>query len=146
MKKTPERIEMLAAEYVLGSLHGPARKRFERWIMESAKVREEVWFWEQKLGLLSADVPEVAPPSSAWESIERRLWQNTHEIGKAQPAANDRWFWRGWSIVATAAVLVMAFVLVQPSPKDLPPMQLSGAIVQADTSDPSLACKRSRAG
>ena len=136
MKKTPERIEMLAAEYVLGSLHGSARKRFERWMMESAKVREEVWFWEQKLGLLSADVPEVVPPSSAWESIERRLWQNTHETGKAQPAANDRWFWRGWSIVATAAVLVMAFVLVQPSPQVVPQKQLSGAIVQADTSDP----------
>lgn len=136
MKKTPERIEMLAAEYVLGSLQGPARRRFERWIMESAKVREEVWFWEQKLGLLSSEMPEVTPPSSVWNSIEGRLWPSTRVADKSQPAANDRWFWRGWSVVATAAVLVMAFVLIQPSPPTTPQTQLSGAIVQADTSDP----------
>lgn len=136
MKKTPERIEKLAAEYVLGTLQGSARKRFERWMMESSKVREEVWFWEQKLGQLSVEVPEVTPPSSVWSAIERRLWQPEPRAEKAQPAANDRWFWRGWSIVATAAVLVMAFVLVQPSPQAIPQMQLSGAIVQADTSDP----------
>lgn len=87
MKKTPERIELLAAEYVLGSLHGRARKRFERWLMESARVREEVWFWP------------------------------------------------GWSAVATAAALILAVLLVQPS---APPSQasLSGAIVQADIGDP----------
>ena len=39
MKKTPERIEVLAAEYVLGSLKGPARRRFERWMMESGQCQ-----------------------------------------------------------------------------------------------------------
>lgn len=139
MKKTPERIEMLAAEYVLGSLHGLARKRFERWMMESAKSREEVWFWEQKLGSLSADVPAVTPPSSVWDSIENRLWQKGSQkaapIGKAQARANHRWFWPSWSAVATAAAVVMAFVLIQPS-SEVPQTQLSGAIVQTDTSDP----------
>ncbi len=135
MRKTPERIEMLAAEYVLGSLHGLARKRFERWMMESAKAREEVWFWEQKLGLLSAEVPEVKPPSSVWGAIERRLWQVESQGGKAQPRANYRWFWPSWSVLATAAALVMAFVLIQPSPEGSR-AQFSGAIVQADSNDP----------
>jgi anti-sigma-K factor RskA len=137
MKKTPERIERLAAEYVLGSLQGPARKHFERWMIESAKVRQEVWFWEQKLGVLAVEVAEVNPPSSVWNSIERRLWQQEQErhAGKAQSRANQRWFWPGWSIIATAAALVMAVLLVQPS-TEAPQMQLSGAIVQAGISDP----------
>lgn len=135
MKKTTERIEMLAAEYVLGSLEGHARRRFERWMVDSAKVREEVWFWEQKLGQLSAKVPEVSPPSSVWSAIERRLWRHESPVGSAQSRANHRWFWPSWSVVATAAALVMAVVLIQPSP-ETSQTGLSGAIVQADTSDP----------
>ncbi|MGO1501502.1 MAG: anti-sigma factor [Marinobacter sp.] len=136
MKKTPERIERLAAEYVLGSLHGLARKRFERWMMESVKVREEVWFWEKKLSLLTIEVSEVTPPSSIWDSIERRLFPSDSHVGKAQSRANHRWFWPSWSVLATAAALVMAVVLMQPSPQVTPQMQLSGAMVQADTNDP----------
>ncbi|MEP4391355.1 MAG: hypothetical protein ABJ345_02780, partial [Marinobacter sp.] len=69
MKKTPERIEALAAEYVLGSLHGSARRRFERWMMESVRVRQEVWFWEEKLGHLGARIEEEQPPASVWAGI-----------------------------------------------------------------------------
>ncbi|WP_144778497.1 anti-sigma factor [Marinobacter maritimus] len=139
MKKTPERIERLAAEYVLGSLHGLARKRFESWMMESAKVREEVWFWERKFGQLLGEVPEVTPPTSVWSSIERRLWPAESLVespaGKAQSRASQRWFWPSWSILATAAALVMAVVLMQPAPQSSQ-AQFSGAIVQADTKDP----------
>lgn len=135
MKKTPERIEMLAAEYALGSLKGSARRRFERWIMESAKVREEVWYWEQKLNQLSMEVAEVNPPAAVWRSVEQRLWPNEHRVARAQPSANNRWFWPGWSIVATAAALAMAVILLQPPPGHSS-AQLSGAIVQADISDP----------
>lgn len=130
MKKTPERIELLAAEYTLGSLKGLARRRFERWMMESARVREEVWFWEEKLGHLGSQVDDTAPPASVWRGIEARLWP--------KEAANDStggWLWPGWSLVATAAALVLAVILVQ-QPVPQPDERLSGAIVQADVSDP----------
>ncbi|WP_375172031.1 anti-sigma factor domain-containing protein [Marinobacter sp.] len=130
MKMTDERIESLAAEYVLGSLQGRARRRFERWMMVSGRVRREVWFWEAKLAQLSAEVSPVEPPTSVWRGIEQRLW----------PAAADqrsgggiRWFWPSWSLVATAAVLVLAVLVVQ---QPAPSQQLSGAIVQANVSDP----------
>ncbi len=130
MKMTDERIESLAAEYVLGSLHGRARRRFERWMMVSGRVRREVWFWEEKLAQLSGEVSPVEPPTSVWRGIEQRLW----------PAASDkrsgggiRWFWPSWSLVATAAVLVLAVLVVQ---QPAPSQQLSGAIVQANVSDP----------
>ncbi|MBW4935221.1 anti-sigma factor [Marinobacter sp. F4206] len=128
MKKTPERIESLAAEYVLGSLKGQARARFERWMMESARVRQEVWFWEEKLGQLSSEVPAVTPPRSTWHAIERRLWPHAGRSNKGLS-----WLWPGWSLAATAVAVVLALLLVrQPGPAP----QLSGAIVQADLSDP----------
>ncbi|MBJ7278422.1 anti-sigma factor [Marinobacter salarius] len=137
MKRTPERIEALAAEYVLGSLHGAARRRFERWMMESVRVRQEVWFWEEKLGHLGARIEEEQPPASVWAGIERRLWPREDKSVPAV-AANDapgRWFWPGWSMLATAAALVLAVVLVQ-QPEPQMDGRLSGAIVKADVSDP----------
>lgn len=137
MKKTPERIEALAAEYVLGSLRGGARRRFERWMMESVRVRQEVWFWEEKLGHLGSRIEEETPPASVWAGIERRLWpQKTG--AKPAKAANDSaggWLWPGWSLVATAAALVLAVVLLQ-QPEPMEDDRLSGAIVQADLTDP----------
>ncbi|MBL3558465.1 MULTISPECIES: anti-sigma factor domain-containing protein [Marinobacter] len=137
MKKTPERIEALAAEYVLGSLRGHARRRFERWMMESVRVRQEVWFWEEKLGHLGSRIEEEIPPASVWSGIERRLWPQNRGTEPAT-AANDgagRWLWPGWSLVATAATLVLAVILLQqPAPRD--DQRLSGAIVQAEMTDP----------
>lgn len=127
MKKTPERIESLSAEYVLGSLTGRARRRFQRWMMESARVRQEVWYWEQKLGQLSEQVPERSPPASVWRSIENRLWPT---VALASRSRNGR-FWPAWGGLASAAALVMAIVLLQvPEPE--PTSRLSGAIVQED--------------
>lgn len=132
MKKTPERIESLAAEYVLGSLKGKARVRFERWMMESGRVRQEVWFWEEKLGQLSTEVPAVVPPTSAWRGIERRLWPQATQT-ESRATSGLRWLWPGWSLAATAAAVALAVLLVQ-QPAPMP--QLSGAIVQANVSDP----------
>lgn len=131
MKKTPERIESLAAEYVLGSLKGRARRRFERWMMESGRVRQEVWYWEEKLGQLSERVPGREPPESVWRGIERRLWPQERAQAKPRSAR----LWPAWSLIATAAALVLAMMLIQ-QPTLEPDLRLSGAIVQADVSDP----------
>ncbi len=130
MRMTKERIESLAAEYVLGSLHGQARRRFERWMMESARVRREVWYWEEKLGQLSREVPEVQPPKSTWQAIERRLWP---QQAPTESRSSLRWLWPGWSLAATAAAVLLAVMLVQ---QPTPTPQLSGAIVQANVNDP----------
>lgn len=138
MKKTPERIEALAAEYVLGSLHGSARRRFERWMISSVRVREEVWFWEEKLGHLGSRVEDRSPPQSVWKNIEARLWPGDLETVNNTVAANDsggRWLLPGWSLMATAAALILAVVLIQ-QPDPQPDQRLSGAIVQADLTDP----------
>lgn len=130
MRKTPERIEQLAAEYVLGSLTGGARSRFERWMMESLNVRQEVWFWENKLGVLALKVPPEEPPKRVWARIEQRLWPQT-----TAKSRGFGWLWPGVSVLAFAAVLVLAVMLIQQQEPETRPL-LSGAVVQEGTKAP----------
>src|SRR4029077_2827949 len=45
----PELIDLLAAEYVLGTLRGRARQRFERVATSNTPVRAGIAFWEERL-------------------------------------------------------------------------------------------------
>ena len=101
-------------------------------MMESGRVRQEVWFWEEKLGLLGNQVPEREPPESVWLAIQQRLWPQEDTRPAVHREAANR-VWPVWSLFATAAALVLAVLLVQqPAPEPT----LSGAVVQADVSDP----------
>lgn len=133
MKKTPQRIEYLAAEYVLGSLTGGARRRFERWMIESHQVRQEVWFWEAKLGALGCALPGNPPPSRVWSAIEQRLWP------KAQPEGKHRrgWLWPTWSALASIATVVMLvlWLAVPTTPQNTAP-RLAGAVLEQEAQSP----------
>ena len=52
--RDPQLIDQLAGEYVLGTLTGAPRARFERLLRERADVRSAVWRWESYLGGLSS--------------------------------------------------------------------------------------------
>lgn len=107
-------------------------------MMESYRVRQEVWFWEEKLGGLADQVPEQEPPAHIWRGIEARLWPKsrvTDISSRARPGGG--WFWPSWGALATAAALVLAVVLVQqPQPQPAAGPLLSGAVVQENVSDP----------
>lgn len=72
--------QMLAAEYVLGTLRGPARRRFERLATTDAAARAEVLFWESRLAGLAAKLSPQNPPPAIWLRLE-------HEIGLHRPAS-----------------------------------------------------------
>jgi len=67
-----ELVDRLAAEYVLGTLRGRARRRFERWLV-SPQVGAIVKAWERRLQGLEPRLESVAPPPAAWHGIEKRL-------------------------------------------------------------------------
>lgn len=104
-----ELADRLAAEYVLGTLRGPARRRFERLLDAHPTLRLAVAQWQLRLEQLSVVEPGVEPPPRVWRRIEQRLF--------AAPPAPPRpaWWnglalWRGLSAltaVALAAVLVL---------------------------------------
>jgi anti-sigma-K factor RskA len=68
----PQLIDRLAAEFVLGTLAGPARRRFARWVHADERVAGAVRRWEDRLAPLAADVRPLTPPSYLWQGILQR--------------------------------------------------------------------------
>ncbi len=65
--------EILAAEYVLGTLHADERTLFASVLAQDAEAQAAVAAWEARLAALSVAVAEVAPPRAVWERIESAL-------------------------------------------------------------------------
>lgn len=95
----PARTDRLAAEYVLGTLRGLARRRFERWRERSPAVNERCRFWESRLSALATQTKPVRPPSHLWPQIQARL--NLTSPPSARRAA-PRWAALAAGIVAVA--------------------------------------------
>ena len=115
----PELCDRLAAEYVLGTLKGGARRRFEGWLHGDAALRRSVDAWRDRLVPLAVFAPEQVPPAHVWQAIERRL------PGQARPKRRF-WPWPGgeppWRLLAgastaAAAVLAVLLALREPAPR-----------------------------
>jgi len=101
-RQDPDILDLLAAEFVLGTLAGAARRRFERWQAAEPFVARRVRAWEQRLAGLAFRLEPVAPSPAVWASIERR-------IGSAQGGR-----WRALAAaVAAVAVLGLGWFLWQ---------------------------------
>jgi anti-sigma-K factor RskA len=69
----PQLIDALASEYVLGTLRGAARRRFERWQSAEWHIASRVRAWEVRLIPLALGLPPLAPSPGVWERIEARI-------------------------------------------------------------------------
>lgn len=106
-------IDKLAAEYVLGTMHGQARNRFKRLMVSRPEINKAVRAWELRLNKLAGKEPPVKPPHSVWPAIKRRL--------DPIPAPQSPWyerlvFWRGLALGSglLSAVLMVFLLLTQP--------------------------------
>jgi anti-sigma-K factor RskA len=114
-----ELVDRLAAEYVLGTLRGRARRRFERWLL-SPQVGALVTAWEDRLAGLEPQLKGVTPPASAWRGIENRL-----ELRKLRRAPLARWLAVAASVAFFAMIAVFAL-------RQVPPDVTQKAFIQAD--------------
>ena len=76
MKLTqPDLQSRLAAEYVLGTMRGGARRRFEDYLRmpHQRRLREQVAEWEAHLTPLADRLPAVTPPARVWHRIEAAI-------------------------------------------------------------------------
>lgn len=69
----PKLIDSLAAEYVLGTLAGRARRRFERWRASEWHVERRVQAWEERLVGLALRLTPMRPSPHVWDQIEKRI-------------------------------------------------------------------------
>jgi anti-sigma-K factor RskA len=114
--QTPSRSDALAAEYVLGTLHGAARRRFERLLPAHPHLRRAVADWEGRLNRLAAGGgPAIPPPPRVWTAVERRLFP----APRREPWWNRLGFWRGLAVAGVfAAVLALTPHLSPPADPD----------------------------
>lgn len=70
----PPRLDALARDYAAGTLRGRARRRFERVLRDSARARQVVEAWQERLAKLTMVVPPAAPREAVWAGIESRLF------------------------------------------------------------------------
>ena len=68
-------IDMLAGEYVLGTLSAAERLAFERDLAGRHDLRLAVSAWEKRLDPLNGARTNVAPPRALWTAIEAALVQ-----------------------------------------------------------------------
>jgi anti-sigma-K factor RskA len=100
----------LAASYVLGTLRGPARRRFERAVGADAALAGLVSRWEDFLTPLAEDVKPVAPPARLWPSIEARLGRRRAPATAGLWSSLAFWRWLGAGF-ATAAIALLALTV-----------------------------------
>ncbi len=103
-------IDRLAAEYVVGTLRGGARARFERLRAREPAIAAQVRDWEDRLYGLTSGVPTFAPSLNVWPQIALRVGMGREIAAHAAPGA-----WRkrpaAWLALA-AGVAVLAIVVV----------------------------------
>ncbi len=123
----------LAAEYVLGTLRGRARRRFEAIAAADAAVGRILKRWEEQLTPLAERIAPVEPPARLWKAIEVRI----HQRGAAAPEKAALGFWQAFGMVSAglAAMLLVAFLAFAPRPAEDP---LFVAVVTAPDASPHM--------
>ena len=122
-----ELLDRLASEYVLGTLRGAARRRFERLCADSEVARSARDRWEDDWSALSRTLAPITPGPQVWAGVRRRLFG----AAAAVPPARRR---RAWQLAAAAAVVAVALI-VGLIVRQQPPLQ-TVALLGTDPAHP----------
>lgn len=116
----PIRADRLAAEYVLGTLHGGARRRFETLLPSHPWLRRAVARWQVVLVPLAASVRPAHPDPEVWVNIQERLFGPHQPLARVnQQDYAPRWWehaesWRNATLACLIGLLVMSLLLWLP--------------------------------
>lgn len=136
IERNPELMDKLAAEYVLGTLRGGARRRFDALQARHAVIRRAVDEWQDRLHPLAEFAPAAVPRPQVWDNIARH-------VGLAQPSGagwlqrlrDSLGFWRGLSLASTTlAALLVVVLLTRQFGAEAPPSFV--AMLADDRSQP----------
>ena len=123
--QNPEVYQPLATEYVLGTLQGHARRRFQHLLEQRPYLQEAVDYWSARLNPLCSYLPEAKPPERVWQTIRRRIM--LRPVSDVSPEPHGWWnnlhLWRTTAFVSM--VLLVTLLVFNPSqqsyqPSDMP--------------------------
>ena len=101
--------QKLASEYVLGTLKGGARRRFEGWLYNDADLRNITAEWRQRLEPMAEFATPVAPPRRVWQQIEQRLHLSPQ--GGWSLWRDSLSFWRSLGLASSAIAALLVIVM-----------------------------------
>jgi len=102
--KDEEKLILLSGRYVLGTLHGKARNKFEQLSYDNIKIQEYIQQWEHYFYKFDENITPVLPPKHVWSSI----------ITKINPEKLKISFWDNillWRSLATSFVIISLFLM-----------------------------------
>jgi anti-sigma-K factor RskA len=136
----PERLDALAAQYVLGTLPRAARDRLARLARDDETVAAAVRSWENRLLPLAESVPPVSPPERVWPAILERIG------GQREPGSiwDNLNLWRGLALAGFATAMALTIVLLTPRPDTS--METLVAVLAAADARPVLVASADRSG
>jgi anti-sigma-K factor RskA len=115
-------LDMLVAEFVLGTLPPGERRRVDALRAQDPELESRILQWESRLSGLNDETAPVQPDPEVLKRIERAIDQ----LEQQQPAGADiitlrrqlnRWRW-STAITSAAAAVLVAALLLQPAPEE----------------------------
>lgn len=129
-------LNLIAAQYVLGTLSASARLRFQSRLQQEPNLRVLTHAWERRLNPLTHLLVPQPVPAEVWQKIEAHLdglaattaqkpisllSQQPPSLPNQKTSANDR-FWQPWAWMSSAVAAGLAvFIFVRP--EVIPPVQ-----------------------
>jgi anti-sigma-K factor RskA len=103
--QTPALRRALAADYAIGLMSAPARRRFEQLLLDDAALRTEVAQWQEALVSLTESLPDHPVPDRVWHGITARIEPQVLHVPEKRP------FWN-WLRITTALCSLVALVFL----------------------------------
>jgi len=96
-------LDALCGEYLVGTMRGAARRRFERALAQESAVARRLQYWEQVAAVNYSERFFVAPSAAVWKRIQRDL-----ALRRFSPPWYSRIeLWRIWAVSASLALILM---------------------------------------
>jgi len=108
--------DLLAAEYVLGSLEGDEAREAAHLLATDTTFAASVRQWEARLAPLAAGVPPVAPPAELWARIAATTGAPTAEVVPLAFRRRLRIWQAGTAMAMAVAASLAAFIVLRPLP------------------------------
>ena len=123
MKIANERwLDALSGEYLLGTLRGAARRRYERALRDEPRVAQRLKYWQGVFTPRYSTMIEVQPSAQSWARLERTLGLARYRT----PWYRSTAFLGAWAAASTAAlVLGVALQVMRPAPQITPTVEIA---------------------
>ena len=133
-------LDALCGEYLLGTLQGAARRRFERALRDEPRVALRLDQWRRMAPRYSTMI-EVQPSRETWKRLERDLGLSRYRT----PWHRRLGLWRALAAGATAVLIaVIALEFLKPVPVEPSPTPIAQLEGKTDSARVTAALSRDR--